>query len=49
MRRLYLAAIVATSSLLGSSASLADPAGPSVVDPNLMVRTVVRGRARASD
>lgn len=45
MRRLSVVAILAALSLFGTAASSADPAAPSVVDPNLTVRTVVSGLA----
>jgi glucose/arabinose dehydrogenase len=45
MRRLSAVAIVAALSLFGTAASSAGPAGPSVVDPQLTVRTVIGGLA----
>jgi glucose/arabinose dehydrogenase len=45
MRRLSVVAILAALSLFVTGASSADPPGPSVVDPNLTVRTVVGGLA----
>jgi aldose sugar dehydrogenase len=45
MRRLSVVAILAALSLFATGASSADPAAPSVVDPNLTVRTVVGGLA----